>query len=202
MFVIHEKFDMKGSLKMVILHKVTYVLALVLAILSFQAHSATAQRDCPDILNHTFKRLHSSETVDLCQSYKNKPILIINAASFCGFTPQFKELEALYQEFKDQGLVLAGFPSNDFKQEASSEQKTAEVCYKNYGVSFDMFTKISVKGPNAHPLFKSLADQSQSPKWNFNKYLIDKKGNVIKYFPSSVKPSDLNLRRDIIQALE
>ena len=149
--------------------------------------------DCPEILKHTVKRLHSSEQVNLCERYQGKPILVINTASHCGFTPQFKALEALYQKYKDQGLMLAGFPSNDFRQEASSEEKTAEVCYKNYGVSFDMYTKVSVKGAEAHPVFAEIQRQSQSPTWNFNKYLIDQSGKVVQYFPSSVEPTSLKM---------
>ena len=143
---------------------------------------------CPKYLDQEFRKLHSSKTVNLCTEFAGKPLLIINTASFCGFTPQFKGLEALHKKYDDRGLVVVGFPSDDFRQEADGEAKTAEVCYLNYGVTFTMLAPISVKGPNAHPLFKELARQSTAPRWNFNKYLVGPSGAVVKHFGSSTTP--------------
>ena len=145
---------------------------------------------CPDYLNHTFKRLHSNEQVNLCEAYGDRPLLVINTASFCGYTPQFKGLEALHRRYGPAGLTVIGFPSNDFFQESSEEEKTAEVCYINYGVTFPMMSESSVKGRNANPVFKALADRTRAPRWNFNKYLIDSDGEVVAHFGSNIKPED------------
>ena len=155
--------------------------------------------DCPDWLDHDVRQLHSSNKVNLCDLAANKPLLVINTASHCGFTSQFKGLEALHQRFKDQGLVVIGFPSNDFNQEAGSEKKTAEVCYINYGVTFFMTEKIHVKGNQAHPLFKYLAQSQGAPKWNFNKYLINAEGTVINRFSSSTSPNSQEITNAIQQ---
>lgn len=152
------------------------------------ALSSAKASECPGYLDHEFRKLHSSKTVNLCTEYAGKPLLIINTASFCGFTPQFKGLEALHKKYDDRGLVVVGFPSDDFRQEADGEAKTAEVCYLNYGVTFTMLAPISVKGPNAHPLFKELTRQSSAPRWNFNKYLVGPSGAVVKHFGSNTTP--------------
>jgi glutathione peroxidase len=157
--------------------------------------------NCPDILNHDMKKLRSRDTVNLCQAYQGKPVLVINTASHCGFTPQFKGLEALYQEYKSQGLAVAGFPSDSFNQEADSAEQTAEICYINYGVSFDMYSEIPVKGDGAHPLFAQLADAQGAPRWNFTKYLIDRDGNIVARWGSSTTPEDPKLREAIESAL-
>jgi glutathione peroxidase len=144
--------------------------------------------DCPDMLNHEFKKLHSSETVDLCMTSNAKAILFVNTASHCGFTGQFKDLEALHLEFASQGLVIMGFPSNDFRQEASEEQTVAQICYINYGVTFDMTAPISVRGDDAHPLFQYLAGESSQPRWNFNKYLFDPINQTVIHFGAATNP--------------
>ncbi len=143
---------------------------------------------CPAHLDHEFRKLHSQETVNLCADYAGKPLLIINTASHCGFTPQFKGLEALHNKYEDKGLVVLGFSSNDFRQEAGSEAKAAKVCYLNYGVTFTMLAPTSVKGATANPLFKELARQSKAPRWNFNKYLVAPSGEVIQHFGSTTTP--------------
>lgn len=154
------------------------------------------------LLGYQLKRLHSSEVIDLQQRYAGKPLLFINTASHCGFTPQFKGLEALHQQFKEKGLMVAGFSSDSFRQEAKDEAKAADVCFKNFGVTFDMYSTIPVKGQNAHPLFRELARQSQAPKWNFYKYLIDREGHVVAVFPSSTKPDAPELIEAIEQLLD
>lgn len=157
-----------------------------------------ASNQCPAMLNQKFKKLHSKDEIDFCQNFKGKVILAVNTASKCGFTPQFKALEALYQQYKDRGLVIVGFPSDDFYQEHKDESKTAEVCYKNYGVSFPMVAASSVKGSDANPFFKALAEASGSaPKWNFFKYLVSHDTATVKVFPATTKPDDKALIDDI-----
>jgi len=124
----------------------------------------------------------------------------ICVASFCGYTPQFEGLEALYQRYKDQGLVIIGFPSDDFFQEADQSAETAEVCYVNYGVTFPMTSEINVRGRDAHPIFEHLK-QADSPSWNFNKYLIGKDGAIIEHFGSNTEPLDDELLAAIETAL-
>lgn len=157
---------------------------------------------CPDALKFVKRKLNSQETVNLCQAYQDKAVLIVNTASFCGFTPQFKGLEALYNEYKDDGLVVLGFPSASFDQEADSEEKTAEVCELTYGVKFPMFETLSVKGDDADPMFRILArDTGKYPSWNFNKYLISKDGKTVTHYGSRTSPNDANLVNDIKQIL-
>ncbi len=154
---------------------------------------------CPDLLNFNMKKLRSDEQIDFCQAYSGKVILAVNTASTCGFTPQFKGLEALYQKYKDQGLIVLGFPSGDFKQEYDNAEETAKVCYLNYGVTFPMFSKSAVRGEDSNAFFKNLAKLSNTkPKWNFYKYLIAKDGNKVESFSSFTKPAELETK---IQAL-
>jgi glutathione peroxidase len=162
-------------------------------------HSASASEPDTDALyHHQLKRLHSAEVVDLRERFAGKPMLVINTASFCGFTGQFEGLEALHQRYKDQGLMVVGFPSDDFNQEAKNEEKSAEVCFVNFGVTFDMFSPIHVKGDNAHPIFREIARQSDTPpRWNFYKYVIDRDGKVTAAFSSMTSPSSDKLRKAI-----
>ena len=164
------------------------VKTIILVILLFVG-ATTAFAECPDFLNVEVQKLRSVEKINLCKEYGEKPLLIVSTASHCGFTPQFKELEEVHQKYKERGLVVLGFSSNSFKQEASNEVETAKICYINYGVKFQMFSPIAVRGDDAHPVFKELARQSGAPTWNFNKYILDKNGKVVKYFGSLVKPS-------------
>lgn len=173
--------------------------ALCLALLVTVTLPAVA--GCPALLDHEMRKLRSQETANLCERYAGKPLLVINTASYCGYTKQFKGLEALYQQYKDRGLAVAGFPSDDFNQEAGSEEKTASVCYVNYGVTFDMYAPVHVMGEQAHPLFRAIASQTQAPGWNFYKYLIDREGRVIASFPSGTKPGDKALRTAIESVL-
>lgn len=143
---------------------------------------------CPDYLNQDMRKLHSKDTVNLCELQDGGPMLVINTASHCGYTKQFKGLEALNQKYKDQGLTVIGFASNDFRQEAKDEEKAAEVCYVNYGVTFTMIAPSHVKGDDANPVFAELARQSSAPSWNFNKYLVDATGNVVGRFDSNTTP--------------
>ncbi|GAA5193242.1 glutathione peroxidase [Ferrimonas gelatinilytica] len=166
----------------------TRALALVTLLASAGSWAA-----CPDWLDTEKRRLHAKEQVDLCALTDGKPVLIVNTASHCGFTGQFKQLEALHQQYGDQGLVVLGFPSDDFFQEADDEAETAEVCYKNYGVSFTMLTPVSVRGGDADPIFQELARQGGAPKWNFYKYLVSPEGKLVDYWSPRTEPDDAEI---------
>lgn len=149
--------------------------------------------NCPAALNFKVKAIDGRE-VDLC-SYKGKVVLIVNTASKCGFTPQYKSLQELYLKYKDKGLAILGFPTNDFGgQEPGSNAEIKLFCEKNYQVTFDMFSKITVKGSEKADLYKYLTSGGGNPKlagevtWNFNKYLIDRKGQLHSRYSSSTDP--------------
>lgn len=178
-----------------------FLLALVSGLFMTQPVFAAPQGTnigCPDFLNVEVRKLHSSEKINLCSLYvPGKPLLIVNTASHCGYTKQFKGLEALYQKYKDKQLVVVGFPSNSFKQEEDSEMATATVCYQNYGVTFPMFEHVTVKGADAHPLFVYLASKTEAPSWNFNKYLVSGKEAKVQHFGSSTAPLDSKMEEAI-----
>lgn len=164
------------------------ILWFALGFTSFNAFSA----ECPDLLNISMQKLRSPETVNFCQAFQNKVILAVNTASNCGYTPQFEGLEKLYKKYKDAGIVVLGFPSADFKQEFNDAEKTANVCYLNYGVTFPMFATGAVTGDKANAFFKPLSQLTGSePKWNFHKYLINRKGDKVTAFESAVEPEQL-----------
>jgi len=176
------------------------ILGLLLVIGS--TSSASAQT-CPDVLKFMKRKLNSQETVNFCEAYQDKAILFVNTASKCGFTPQFEGLEKLYDQYKDQNFVILGFPSASFNQEYSDEGKTAEVCELTYGVNFPMFEPISVRGDDADPLYRKLTEMAdKSPKWNFYKYLVDRKGNLVDSYSSFTKPDDADLLADIQKAIQ
>ena len=177
-------------------------LRVVIAILSVTSMTGNAS-DCPDVLKFVKRKLNSQDTVNMCEAYQGKTILFVNTASYCGFTPQFEGLEALYSQYSNQGFVVLGFPSHDFNQEDKNEVKTGQICRLTYGVKFPMFEALSVKGVDADPLYRMLANKSgQTPKWNFFKYLVDKNGNVINAYASDVEPTDEALIDDIEKALQ
>jgi len=163
-----------------------------------EAHNLASS--CAPWLDVRIGKLRTDQELDLCALTAGHPVLIVNTASFCGYTPQFKGLEALYQQYKDRGLVIIGFPSDDFFQEADDAAETAEMCYINYGVTFPMTTQIKVRGSKAHPVFRHL-QSAGSPSWNFNKYLISREGEIIEHFGSSVKPDSTRLLAEIELAL-
>ncbi|MCB9945454.1 MAG: glutathione peroxidase [Geminicoccaceae bacterium] len=137
--------------------------------------------------------------------FRGQPLLIVNTASLCGYTPQYKALQALHEEYHAQGLVVLGIPSNDFgNQEPGSNSEIKEFCTVNFAIDFPMSEKVKVKGADADPLFielrQSLGDDA-GPGWNFYKYLIDRKGEAISYWPSDVEPDDPQLRKAIEDAL-
>ena len=166
------------------------------------AANATAKAECPVILQHRFDRLQDEKPQDLCQ-YAGRVVLVVNTASYCGFTDQYKGLEALYRRYRDRGLVVLGFPSNDFgQQEPGSNSQIAEFCENTYGVQFPMFAKSSVRGPQANPLFKQLAERTgTTPKWNFYKYLISRDGRTVLAYNSLTSPDSSTLQRDIERLL-
>jgi glutathione peroxidase len=146
--------------------------------------------ECPTLLRHTVERLQDEKPQNLCQ-YAGQVVVVVNTASYCGFTPQYKSLEALYDKYKDKGLVVLGFPSNDFSQEPGNNQKIADFCENTYGVKFPMFSKTTVRGSDASPLFKQLTQASDTaPKWNFYKYLISRDGKQVKSYNSTTDPMD------------
>ena len=156
---------------------------------------------CLAFMQHSEKKLHAKEKQDLCRLTAGKAILIVNTASHCGFTPQFKALESLHKEYENQGLVVIGFPSNDFFQEEDNEKDTADICFVNYGVTFTMLSPVHVFGSEAHPIFKTLADKTTAPKWNFYKYLVSADGKTVKHFNSRVKPESAEFTQAINEIL-
>ncbi|AYC33686.1 glutathione peroxidase [Pseudomonas cavernae] len=171
--------------------------ALLLAALAGPALAT----DCPALLQGELPKLRAKESIDLCERFAGKPLLIVNTASHCGFAPQFKGLEALYKRYRAQGLEVLGVPSNDFKQEAADSSETAKICYVNYGVTFTMTEPQKVTGDEAIPLFKDLAEQSSAPRWNFYKYVVDRQGKVVASFSSLTKPDSDSLRAALEQAI-
>lgn len=162
--------------------------------LSGAAHAqnpAPAADACPQVLNYSFNRLQTGQPESLCQ-YRGKVVLIVNTASYCGYTHQFEGLEALYRKYKARGLVVVGFPSNDFGgQEPGTNKEIAEFCRLTYGVEFPMFEKSSVASIKTNPLYAELlARTGQSPKWNFHKYLVDRDGKQVTSFGTRVEPDN------------
>jgi glutathione peroxidase len=157
---------------------------------------------CPALLQQTFPRLQDERPQSLCQ-YAGKVVLVVNTASHCGFTPQYEGLEALYAKYAPRGLVVLGFPSNDFgQQEPGDDKQIADFCFNTYGVRFPMFGKSSVKGKDANPLHAALTRATgTAPGWNFHKYLIDRQGRAIASFGSEVKPTSATLVSAVEKAL-
>ncbi|GKT00727.1 glutathione peroxidase [Acidovorax sp. SUPP3434] len=164
--------------------------------------SATEDGTCPPLLRHTPLRLQDELPQPLCQ-YRNKVLLVVNTASYCGFTGQYQGLEALHARYKDRGLVVLGFPSNDFSQEGGSNAQIADFCESTFGVKFPMFAKSRVVGADASPLYRELKAQAgEAPRWNFHKYLVGRDGKVAGSFASVVEPGDPRLVRAIEQQLD
>ena len=161
---------------------------VILLLLSFVCVPVLACQE--SLLDHNFRRLASSENVNLCQAYEDKVVLVVNTASKCGNTPQYVGLEKLYKEYADEGLVVIGFPSNDFLgQEPGSEEQIQDFCRLTYGVKFPMFEKTTVTEKDAHPFYVALAATAGTyPTWNFHKYLIGRDGKLITNFSPSTKP--------------
>jgi glutathione peroxidase len=179
-------------------------LALLLTT-SVGAASAAAPAVCPALLDRTIPRLQDEKPQDLCQ-YSGKVVLVVNTASYCGFTSQYKGLEALYARYKDKGLVVLGFPSNDFgSQEPGSAKEIAAFCENTFGVKFPMFTKTRVANNGAgdvSPLYADLRQKTGSaPRWNFHKYLIARDGTTVQSYGSMVDPEDRKFVENIEKLL-
>ncbi|NVO05208.1 MAG: glutathione peroxidase [Rhodoferax sp.] len=161
-----------------------------------------AAGSCPAILNMEFARLQDESPQNLCQ-YAGKVVLVVNTASYCGFTSQYQGLEALYAQYAKRGLVVLGFPSNDFgKQEPGSSKEIADFCTNTYGVKFPMFSKSVVSGPERNRLYVALGQATgRLPQWNFHKYLIDRSGKVVANFPGQVEPQNPQLLAALERAL-
>ena len=173
----------------------------LLATAVLAAAAGTAGAACPDYLDKSMRRLHSQEDVNLCEVTAGKPVLIVNTASHCGYAPQFKGLEAVHQSYKDRGLVVVGFASDSFRQEADSEAEAADVCFVNYGVTFTMLAPTPVRGAGANPVFQKLGKEAGEPRWNFNKYLVDADGNVVEHFGSGTTPDSNTMTAAIEKVL-
>ena len=163
---------------------------------------AQAPGACPAILQHQFARLQDDAPQNLCQ-YAGKVVLVVNTASYCGFTSQYQGLEGMYAKYQARGLVVLGFPSNEFgKQEPGTSKEIADFCFNTYGVKFPMFAKSDVKGARKNALYAQLAKAtSQEPKWNFTKYLVDRRGKVVASYPSEVEPESTELVSAVEKAL-
>lgn len=164
---------------------------------------ATNVHACPTLLQHQFARLQDGAPQSLCQ-YKDKVLLVVNTASYCGFTNQYQGLEALHKRYAASGLVVLGFPSNDFgRQEPGDAQQIADLCFNTYGVEFPMFAKTVVAGPKATAFYQQLAKASGSvPGWNFHKYLISANAQQVTGFDSANKPLGGPLEAAIKDALQ
>jgi glutathione peroxidase len=156
---------------------------------------------CPEFLNHAMRQLGSTETIQFCDAYEGKAMLIVNTASYCGYTPQFEGLEQLHQTYQGRGLAVVGFSSDDFFQEDNDEGDAAEVCFEKYSVSFPVMATSAVRGDDANPVFRGLGEAAGYPRWNFNKYLVSPSGEVLEHFGSGVKPDSEELTAAVENAL-
>jgi len=157
---------------------------------------------CPAILKHEFPRLQDDVPQPLCQ-YAGRVVLVVNTASYCGFTGQYEGLEKLHAKYQSKGLTVLGFPSNDFgKQEPGTAKEIADFCYNTYGVKFPMFAKTVVSGESRNPLYSAIHRATgQAPRWNFHKFLIDRNGKVVGSFSSGTEPTAPSLQKAIETAL-
>jgi glutathione peroxidase len=184
------------------MHKLLVITLLGAGILGVTIMTSTSvNAACSGIYNHEFTTLQG-EKINLC-AYQDKPILVVNTASKCGFTPQFEALEGLYSKNKDRGLLVIGFPSNDFRQDPGNNKEIGDFCKMTYGVKFPMTTKSSVSGKDANPFYKELAEKSGTvPQWNFYKYVIEPGGKTVTAFESTVKPDSKEILAKITPYLK
>ncbi|WP_455375932.1 glutathione peroxidase [Kaarinaea lacus] len=170
--------------------KYLYLLVIIINIALPASTLAAEQSDCPETLNYSKRSLAGEKNINLCKEYLGKVVVVVNTASKCGYTYQYEGLEALYRKYKDKGLVVIGFPSNDFGgQEPGTEKQIQDFCRLTYGVEFPMFEKTSVSKYNADPIYQTLARISgEYPQWNFHKYILDRNGKLVASFNSKVEP--------------
>lgn len=160
----------------------------------------SSAKACSPLLDVAFRPLAGKEPVHLCEAYDGKVLLIVNTASKCGFTPQFESLEALHAKYQARGFAVIGFPSNEFLgQDPGTEEEIKSFCTLTYGVQFPMFEKTKVRGDDANPLYKRLEEATgESPSWNFNKYVVNRQGKVVRHFGSRTRPDD----KELIELIE
>jgi glutathione peroxidase len=196
---------MRNALLSMLSHRSLHAFAafMVLAALVVTGSRSARASECPVLLRHSFPDLRTGEPQDLCQ-YRGRVILVVNTASYCGFTDQYGGLEALYRKYRDRGLVVLGFPSNDFAgQEPGGNREIANFCRLTYGVQFPMFAKSRVVGDSRNAFFAELARRTgETPRWNFHKYLIDRDGARVLSFGSEVTPEDRRLTQSLFRLLD
>ena len=177
------------------------MMKLIVGILALLFSDHIEARDCSPLLDFDVRTLNENTLVNLCDTYQGKVILVVNTASRCAFTDQYAALEDLYRQYRQHGLVVLGFPSNDFgQQEPGSEAEVKSFCRLTYGVQFPMFAKTHVAQRNADPFYRALGDTSGSyPRWNFHKYLIDRHGRLVTSYPSAIDPLHPSVIREIDQ---
>jgi glutathione peroxidase len=183
------------------------ILYFLSALLVASGMAMAAEGPAKKVLDFSLNTINGQETA--LSRFQGKVLLLVNTASKCGLTPQYKALEAIYKHYQDQGLVILGFPANNFLgQEPGTDLEIKEFCYINYGVSFPMFSKISVAGKDIHPLYKFLVEKETNPgfagkiAWNFTKFLVDRKGDVIARFEPKQVPDDPLVIAAIEKALQ
>ena len=178
-------------------------LRILIALMFMILSAAAFAEGCSEMLDVRFKELSGDKSVKLCEAYQGKVILVVNTASRCGYTYQYDGLENLYEKYKGEGLIVLGFPSNDFSnQEPGTEKDIKQFCRLTYGVKFPMFEKTSVARGNANPFYKKLYEKTGDyPEWNFHKYILDRNGQVVASFPSRVEPDAPELLRVIKKLL-
>jgi glutathione peroxidase len=180
---------------------ITILGGLAAAQIGFAAENA--ENHCPITLDFNKRTLASDQTVNLCKEYLGKVVLVVNTASKCGYTPQYDGLEALYRKYKDKGLVVLGFPSNDFGgQEPGSEKQIQSFCRLTYGVEFPMFEKTRAAKANADPIYRTLGNMAgEYPQWNFHKYVLDRQGRLVASYSSRIEPQSKTMIETIERLL-
>ncbi len=180
-----------------------FLLASSLLPMSTAAQTPSKAANCPALLQHTFTRLQDDAPQNLCQ-YAGKVVLVVNTASYCGYTRQYEGLEALYAKYEKRGLVILGFPANNFgQQEPGNASQIADLCFNTYGVKFPLFNKTDVVGPQRNALYTQLFQATKAaPQWNFHKYLIGRDGQRVQSYASAVEPMGRELTAAIEAALQ
>jgi glutathione peroxidase len=184
-------------------HNYLYLIIFIVFLGTTGSSTAASEVDCPETLNFSKRTLAGKKDINLCKEFLGKVVVVVNTASKCGYTYQYEGLEALYRKYKDRGLVVVGFPSNDFGgQEPGSEKQIQDFCRLTYGVEFPMFEKTHVSKYNAGPIYKTLARISgEYPQWNFHKYILDRNGKLVASFNSKIEPQGKRMLTTIEELL-